>query len=215
VSTSYESFYPEVLPFFPGVPEPVIFNAIRNACIEFCDSTDWLIYTPFTQDIYKDQREYDLTLDVPSGTTVARVQAAWVDDLPLAARTDEDLRRIYNLNWRDQSGRPCYYTQYVPETLILCPTPDRALSQGLAMTLVIRPLRSSTAVDDTVYERWAEVIASGARARIYETPGHAYENHALADKNKLLFTKGVNKAIAERARGLSRTTVRVRPPRLV
>lgn len=215
MNVSYEVFYPEILPYFPGIPEPVAFNAVRNACIEFCDRTDWLMYTPILQDVIDGQSEYDMTLDTPTDTTVARVQSAWYTDLPLLARGDDDLRRIYNLNWRDQTGRPVYYTQYDPETLILCPTPDQTVPQSLAVTLIIRPLRDSTTVDSSLHERWVEVIAAGARSRLHEAAGHAYENPQMADKFRALFTLGINKAISERTRGLSRSTMRVRPPRLV
>lgn len=212
---SYDIFYPEVMPYFPGIPEPLAFNAVRNACIEFCDRTDWLVYTPVLQDVIQNQAEYDLTLDVPNDTTVARVQSAWYVDLPLVPRSDDDLRRIYNLNWRDQTGRPAYYTQYEPTTMILCPVPDQNASQSLAVTLILRPTRDSTTVDDRLHERWVEVIAYGARMRLHEAAGHAYENPTLAEKYRALFKNGIDQAIAERTRGMTRSTMRVRPPRLV
>lgn len=214
MSTSYEAFLPEVMPFFPTLPEIVIVNAIRNAAIEFCDRTDWLVYTPVLQDVIANEDEYDLTLDVPTDTTVARVQAVWVSDLQCQPRSEDELRRIYSLDWRKQYGRPVYYTQYTPETLILVPIASSTLSQALAMTLILRPTRDSTTCDDTLYQRWVEVIAAGARMRLHEMPGHAYENPQLAEKYRRVFTTGIDRAIVERTRGLSRTNMRVRPPRL-
>ena len=215
MSTNYEAFLPEVLPFFPTLPEIVVVNAIRNAAIEFCDRTDWLFYTPVQQDIIAGEDEYDLTLDVPDGHTVARVQSAWVNQYQVLPRSEDELRRLYNLDWRKQTGRPNYYTQYTPETMVLVPIPSAYVSQGLAVTLVIRPVRDGSVCDDSLYQRWLEVIAFGARMRLHEMPGHAYENPQMAEKYRQLFAQGIDKAIIERTRGLSRTTMRVRPPRLL
>jgi hypothetical protein len=213
---SYDRFHPEVLTFFPNVPEIVVNNAIRNACIEFCDKTSWLVYTPEPIDLLNNVAEYDLTADLPSrDVTVARIEAAWVYELPLQPKTEADLRRIYTIDWRDQVGRPAYYTLNEPTTMVIVPRPTVDTSRGLELTLVLRPTRSSTTVDSSLFERWVEVIAAGARSRLHETPGHAYENIDAAMRLKMQFRAGIATALAERQRGLTRTTMRVRPPKLV
>lgn len=214
MSIAYTEFFPEVMPYFPGIPEPLAINAVRNAAIEFCDKTDWLFYTPILQDLIAGEDEYDLTLDVPTDTTVARVQAVWCNDLPVLPKSEDDLRRLYGLDWRKQTGRPVYYTQYTNNTLVLAPTPSVSSSQALAMTLVLRPTRDSTTCDDSLHDRWVETIAYGARMRLHEAAGHAYENPQLAEKYRVLFKNGINQAIVERTRGLARTNLRVRAPRL-
>lgn len=214
MSVSYEVFYPEVLPHFPSLPEIVVTNAIRNACIEFCDRTDWLYYTPTPISVIASEDEYALD-DVPTDTTVARIESAWFSNLPLTAKSEVDLRRIFGLDWRKQIGRPQYITQYVPETLVVVPAPMVSLSNGLELTVVLRPTRASTTVDDSLFERWAEVIAAGAKCRLHEVPGHAYESPDAAAKYRAVFNAGIGMAIAERQRGLTRATMRVRPPRAV
>jgi len=214
VSVSYETFFPEVLPHFPGVPEIVVVNAIRNACIEFCDRTEWLYYTPSPISLVASEDEYALD-DTPDDTIVARVESAWASNLPLTPRSEADLRRIFGLDWRKQIGRPMYITQYVPETIVVVPAPMVAVSNGLELTVVLRPSRASTTVDDSLWEHWAEVIAAGAKYRLHETPGHAYENPDAAAKYRAIFNSGCGKAIESRQRGLTRATLRVRPPRLV
>ena len=214
MNVSYDQFFPEVMPFFQGIPEVMATNAIRNAAIEFCNRTDWLFYTPVQQDLIANEDEYDLTLDVPDDHTIARVQAVWCNDMQVLPRSEDELRRFYNLDWRKQSGRPVYYTQYTPETLVLVPKPSVNSSQALSLTVVLRPTRDSVGCDSSLRERWVEVIAYGARMRLHETAGHAYENPLLAEKCRVLFAKGINEAIVERTRGLSRTNMRVRPPRV-
>lgn len=214
MSVSYETFFPEVLPHFPSIPEIVVVNAIRNACIEFCDRTDWLYYTPDPISLIASEDEYSLD-DVPTDTTVARIESAWASNLPLVPKAEADLRRIFGLDWRKQIGRPQYITQYVPETVVVVPAPMVAIPLGLELTLVLRPTRASTTVDDSLFERWAEVIACGAKYRLHETPGHAYESPEAAAKYRGLFIAGCAKAAIERQRGLTRTTLRIRPPRAV
>lgn len=215
MSVSYEKFFPEIMPFFPAIPELVITNAVRNACIEFCDRTDWLVYTPVAYDVIAYQSEYDLTLDVPTDTTVARVQSAWCNTLQLVPKTEDELRQIYNLDWRAQVGRPAFFTQYEPTTMIVVPMPTLAVSQGISVSLIVRPTRDSTTVDSSLYERWLDVIAAGAKSRLYEIPGIASENPQLAAQAKALFSMGCDKAITERTRGLTRRSMRVRPPKVV
>lgn len=212
---SYTEFFPEILPYFPGIPEPLAINAVRNAAIEFCDRTDWLFYTPIMQDLIANENEYDLTLDVPVDHTVARVQAVWCNQLQVYAKSEDDLRRLYGLDWRRQYGRPIYYTQYTPDTIVLVPMSTVNSSQALSFTLILRPTRDSTTCDSSLHERWVEVIAYGARMRLHEAAGHAYENPQLAEKYRALFKTGINQAIVERTRGLSRTNLRVRAPRLL
>ncbi len=212
---NYTVFYPWVTPFFPGVPDLIILDAIRNACIEFCDRTDWLFYTPVAQQVTANENEYDLTLDLPIDTTIARVQSVWVNGITITPKDEEDLRRMYNLDWRSQTGNPAYFTQYEPETLILVPIPTLTVAQGLATTLVLRPARTSATVDGDLFEYWLETVAAGARARLHEIPGQQYENPQLADKMKAVFDAGIARAIAQRQRGLVRSTPRIRPPLLV
>jgi hypothetical protein len=212
---SYEQFYPEVMPYFPGMPEPLLLNAIRNACIEFCEKSDWLFYTPMMQDLQAGEDEYDLTLDLPPQTVISRVQSCWCNQQPVAPKSEEDLRAIYGLDWRNMQGNPCYITQYVPEILIIIPTPTIFVPQGLGVTLVIRPSVPSTTVDPSLLNHWHEVIAAGARGRLYATPGQAYENPKLAAQYMELFEAGVMRAQIQRRMGLTRAIMRVRPPRLV
>lgn len=211
----YTNFFPWVAPFFPGIPDPLLTDAIRNACIEFCEKSGWLLYTPTPQQVTANENEYDLTLDLPTDTTVARVKSAWVYGLTIEPKDEEDLRRMYNLDWRTQTGNPAYFTQYEPTTLIIVPVPTLTVPAGLQMTLVLRPTRTSTTVDGDLFERWLETVAYGARARLHGVPGQQYESPQMADRLTQMFRAGVNRATAERQHGLTRATLRVRPPRLV
>lgn len=211
----YDGFYPEVMPYFPGIPELLINNAIKNSCIEFCERSDYLIYTPQPQLVIAFEDEYDLTLDLPFDTVVSRVKSAWYDQLPLTPKDEEDLRRLYGLDWRVQVGTPQFFTQYDMNHIILVTTPTLTIVDGLQVTLNIRPAQSSTTVDPVLLERFHEVIAAGARSRLHATPGQAYENPKMADKYAAIYERGISIATIQRERGLTRVQQRVRPQALI
>ena len=211
-SVSYETFFPEVVPYVHDVPDLVATNAIRNACIEFCEKSDYIIHTHDPITILPRVSAYQL--DLPCGTTVSRVIASWVGNLPITFKSQEDLQRIYPLDWRQMGGRPQYITQDVPDEVIVAPFSDYQMDDGLKLIVALKPTRSSTTVDK-LYERWAEHIGFGARARLYDTPNQPYYDPAQAVKFRTWFESAIGEAKMERNRGLTRNVTRVRPPRFV
>lgn len=212
-SVQYETFFPEVVPYVHDVPDMVAVNAIRNACIEFCEKSDYIIYTHDPITILPRVSAY--SLDLPCGTTISRVIASWVGNLPITFKSQEDLQRIYPLDWRQMGGRPQYITQDVPNEVIVAPFSDYEMDDGLKLIVALKPTRASTTVDGLLYERWAEHIGFGARARLYDTPNQPYYDPAQAVKFRSWFESAIGEAKMERNRGLTRNVTRVRPPRFV
>ena len=71
MATALSAWEPEILPDITNVPRPALENAVRNACIEFCERTHL-----WTEDLDRitvaaDTREYALT--EPSGATIILV----------------------------------------------------------------------------------------------------------------------------------------------
>lgn len=212
-TVSYEVFFPEVLPYVHDVPEFVAINAIRNACIEFCDKSLYIQYTLDPITIEANVSEY--SLDLPKDTVSARVVAGWVGNLPLTFKSEEDLQRIYPLDWRAMGGRPQYLTQKVPWEVIIAPYSDYQMVDGMKLIIALKPSRDSTTVDRVIFERWVEAIGFGARARLYDTPNQPYYDPTSAAKYRTYFESAIGEAKTERNRGLTRNVTRVRPPRLV
>ena len=209
----YEDFLPEVLPYVPECPEIVAVNAIRNAVIEFCDKSLWLIYEHDPISLIAYQGVYEL--DLPDDTMSARILDAWISNLPMAPRGEDDLKRIYPIAWREMEGRPQFYTQLDPGEVYFVPKPIVNDTDAVKMLIALKPTRESVTCDDSIYERWAEQIGQGARARIHEIPGQTFSDPGLAIRNRTLFEVAIGEAKVERNRGLTRANQRVRPPRLV
>ena len=212
-SVSYEAFFPEVLPYVHDVPEFVAVNAIRNACIEFCEKSDYIVQTLDPITILPNVSTYEL--DLPTDMILTRIIAGWVGNLPLTFKSEEDLQRIYPLDWRAMGGRPQYITQQVPGEVIIAPYSDYRMSNGMKLIVALKPTRQSTTVDELIYQRWAEHIGFGARARLYDTPNQPYYDPNQAVKFRAWFESAIGEAKMERNRGMTRSVTRVRPPRAI
>lgn len=213
MSTRYEEFLPEVLPYVRDCPEAVAVNAIRNACIEFCDKSLWLLYHHDPVSVYAAESTYDL--DLPDGTTTARIMDAWYKTRPLAPIGEDDLKVMFSTDWREAEGDPQFYTHLDPSAVVLAPIPQTDEADALAMIVALRPTRDSVDVDDTLYERWAEWIGWGARGRLHDIPAQPFTDGPAAIRARQMFNHGIGLATIERNRGLTRHVMYVRMPRLV
>lgn len=210
---SYDEFLPEVLPYVHDCPTPVALNAIRNACIEFCEKSQWLVHEHDPIPYTANTGNYEF--DPPTDTSVVRVFNAWSSDAPLTPKSQDELTAMYGFAWREVTGSPIFYTQISPEEIVLVPKPQTVVSQALKMIVVIKPLRSSSAVDPNLYETHAESIAFGARARLYDTPGQPYSDPAQAVKFRGWFESAIGAAKIDRNKGLTRAENIARPPEFV
>lgn len=211
-TVSYEEFFKEVIPFVRDVPEFVALNAIRNACIEFCEETLFWRQVLDPMAVVVDQAEYDL--EIEPNTEVAMIVSASLDDLSLEVKSDEELRKLLGANWREKTGGIQYVTQEDFATVRLCFTPDTATTSQLYFTVALRPLRSSTRIDRAIYERYAEIIGWGARARLHDTPQQSYSDENAAAKFRKWFESGYGKAKISINRGRGRGPMVLRPQRV-
>lgn len=212
-TVSYDLFLPEVMPYVHDTPEFVMINAIRNAAIEFCDKSLYWQYEHDPITCLPNQSVYEF--DLPNETTTARIMSAWYQNLPMASRNEDEMYKIFPMDWRTMVGRPQFYIQNRPSELIIAPSPQILAVNGLVILMALKPTRSSTTIDSDIYERWAEHIAFGARARLYDTPNQPYADPQQAVKYRAWFESAIGEAKIDRNRGLNRASVRVRPPRLV
>lgn len=214
-AVSYEVFLPEVLPYVHDVPEVVAVQAIRNACIEFCEKTHYIQESldPITG--IKNIGNYDLDAN-DSNYKVVEIMQAYYGDQLLIPKSQEELNQIYRTsNWEDLSGNPYYYFRPRAGEVRLVTKPILTEANKLKVKAAIAPKRSSTTVDEELFERFLEYISFGARARLYNTPNQPYYD----PKTSMEYTKRFYDAIGEvRTRvykGLTRTAVNIEFQRFV
>jgi len=209
----YEAFLPEVLPYVRDCPETMALNAVRAACIEFCKDSLALreVLEPIT--IVADQSEYEL--DKRAYYNVAKIIRMYHGIRELPGRSIEQLDAMLGGKWRTESGSPMYYTQESENTFRVVLTPSQASNDTLNVTVALTPKRDSDYVDGYIFERWAEVIAMGARARLHDTPKQPFSDKEAALRFRKWFESGRGEAKIEVNRGLTRGPLRVRYNSLV
>lgn len=211
---TYEQFLPFVVQYVPGVADPVALHAIRNATIEFLDQSGWLLFEHDPITVLEGIGNYEY--EPPSGNVQARIESMWIDGRPLLPMTQEQLDNAYTWqDWRDAEGTPLTYTQLTGTEFILVPKPLVRARNAIKLILTLKPTRASVGVDETVYEKWAEEIGQGARARLHETPGQQFYDPATAMKLRANFLAGITRAKIDRNRNFNRTGLRVQMPRFV
>ncbi len=198
---AYEDFLTDVSPFAPSCPEIVAINAVRAACIEFCNISHWLIYEHDPVTLLAGIGTYDLEL--PTGLQVLRIIEARVSGRIITPKSAEQLNQRMGSNWRTAEGDPTSFTQLNPREVIVAPLPQTRAVNALTMQLAVTPTRDSDSVDQSLWDRWAEIIAKGALARILRLPGHQFTDDAKALFYAREFRAGANEARVERERGLT------------
>jgi hypothetical protein len=200
---AYEKFLVEVVPYVRDVPEIVAIQAIRNACIEFCEETLYLQVDLDPMPVIQGVGSYDLD---PDGTyKVVDVIEAWNADQFLIPKSIEELTKIYRVtNWTTLVGNPYYYYRPTPDELRLVPIPEKTIANNLRIKVALAPKRTSTEVREDIYERFLEFIAFGARARLLDTPNQPYYDPKAAQ----LYLKRFNDVCADVRRRVNRGNVR-------
>ena len=207
-TVAYSAFLPEVLQYAPSAPDIIATNAIRNACVEFGETTRYLQQDMTPLNIVAATSAY--TPAVGTDLVFIDVVQAWANNALLIGKAPEELARIYRWqDWRTVTGAPTYITREIRTQIILVPQPVVAVTSGLTARIAVGPSRSSSTVDNEVLERFLEVIVDGALARLYATPDQPYSNPQMAAMRAVAFKHKLTEIRAEVNRGLSRTPTRV------
>jgi hypothetical protein len=211
---SYESFLPDVVQFVKDVPEIVAVQAIRNATIQFCEKTRVLQTQLSPMDMTAGISVYGFEPDV--GYKVVDIMEAWYGDQLLIPKAVEELTRIYRTsNWNDLDGNPYYYFRSRTQEVTLVPKPKVTEAAKLKLRVAVVPSRSSSVIDEEIFERYYEIITLGARARLYDTPNQPYYEPKSAQLYLKRFSDGMNEVRTRVAKGLTRAAVQIEFQRFV
>lgn len=207
-TTLFTAFLTEVLPFVHDCPQFVAVNALRNASIEFCERSHYWQVDASPVDVLAGTATY--TIPVPAGTAMVEINQAWLKGQLLIPQSAEVLTRIYRgVDWRTQTGPPAYITALNSNDVQLVLVPQISVAQGLTVRAVVAPTRASTGIDTFIYERQLEVIAYGARARLYGMSGQPYYDPQSSELYRHRFMAGVNDARIKANRSISRAPISV------
>jgi hypothetical protein len=203
----FEDFLPDVMPYVPGCPEVVAVSAIRNAAIEFCMKSLWLVNNPATLVSVANQAAYAPVL--PTDTELAAVDQVTYNASQLNPVGEVDVTYLFQ-----SPGVPQYFTQIDPVNVQLLPMPQSA-GVTIRMVVALTPTKTATTCDSNMFERWGEGIGYGARARLHAIPGQPFSSPDESMRCRQMFSTAIGGARIERNRGFTRTVLRVRPPTFV
>lgn len=188
----WADFLDEILPEMRGTPpQSLVTNAVRNAAIEFCERSYVLRMDHPAISAAADTGEY--TWSPGTGLKVVRAEEVWYDGKPLTPITVDDLKDL-NEHWTSWEGTPLYFVQERVEMLTIVPYPADSLADAIEAKVSVKPSRSATGIDDAIWEKYLEVIASGAKARLFAMSGKPWTNEKLAVYHKGMFDDGIDKA---------------------
>ena len=203
------AFYPRILPYLPGCPEPLVDQVLVNSAIEFAESSLTLRQNldPFNTIVGITQ--YDL--DPPTTNhDINRVMGVTLGGRELHPGMAEAIRN--DLPTANATPRG-FYTDRTDNTftLMLTPPPDKV--QSVIVNVTLRPARAATMLDDDMYNIWIDPIVSGAIARAMQIPDQPFTNYARAQELMASAAKQTNSSRIEGNYGLIRGSMRVRPRR--
>ena len=199
-------FYPRILPYLPGCPEPMVDQVLLNSAIEFCEMSMTLRQNLDSFRTVVGKVEYDL--DPPTKNhDINRVMGVTVDGRELSPGLFEAIRNDLPTAVAIPRG---FYTDRTDNTftLRLSPPPDKVYPVTVSVTL--RPSRTAVLLDDDLYNIWVDPIVSGAIARAMQIPDQPFTDLARAQELLMSAAKQTNSSRIEGNYGLVRGSMRVR-----
>lgn len=211
-----KDFYPWVLPFAHGIPDPTADQYIRDACIEFAESTGILITTD-TQDAVEDQAAYSLS--PPAQSELVTVLGVYYGPSQLASVASDNvnhgaaMRAALDMSVEPTKGIPLGYYQTSPSDtdIYLWPVPSETVAANVAIRACWKPLRNATIVDDKLFQDYAPDIANGALSKLLLIPGQPFSNPQLATERRIMFRSAIQNARSSGRKGNVRSSLRVSP----
>ena len=204
---SYEEFLPYVLQYVPDASEMVATEAIKNACIEFCEKTYIWQYVIPPIGVVANQSNY--VMPTPDGTKSVGPIQVYYDTSLLIPKSPDELADIYRMgNWQDLTGRPQYVTRIIKPEVVLVPTPYENVPATLYIRTALAPTRDSTEIDSEIFEQWAEAIAWGARARLLAQDRQDYYDKQGSIDAAKMFNYHINRARIQMNKGITRGSTR-------
>ena len=184
MSKSIDLWLDLVLPDVPGCPAEFARAKIREAAVEYCESSH-AITTRQSPYLVADGR---YSLDVETGLHVYLVRAVTIDGAPVEdyAFNAEDLEIAFG---------EAAYTEAGP----------------IEVTLVLAPSEDATTLPDALWAEHRHAIAAGAKAALQMTPDKPYTSPAAAEANAGRFARKALEVLNHGERGQSMRPARTRP----
>lgn len=208
----YTDYLPYVLPLVPNCYDEQAVAAIRNTCIDFCRDSLFLQTDIDPMPVVAGISTYDI--DVPKGYVLGQVLGIYYLNRKLERKSQTELEKLYTRNWQALQGTPQVYTQLNPDQITLVYTPAESAVQAITGRFSYIPTRASTSIDDMVFERFLDVIVSGAASRLMATPNQPYSDANASIAYQRVFRDGCQRAMRYTRDGMNNAPMRARYNRI-
>jgi hypothetical protein len=194
----WEAFMPELLTFAPGCPIPLAESKVRQAAIEFFRRTRaWVEWLDPVTTLASASTDYPMVN--ASGADVARIEQATLDGRPLG---------VVSYPGADKDVSELGLISHDLKTFRLGGIVAAGLLVQVQAALI--PSRTSTVIPDALFEKYADSIAHGARAKILSIPNTAFYNPGVYALERSEFEAAIATKSVESWRGLTKNTPRGR-----
>lgn len=190
-------FLPLVIPYAPGVSDPMAIQALRLSAAEYCRRTRCWRHTSQVE-ITQDNAEL---IVAPANTSVFEIETShWGTGMtPLTPITYTDIDPLWLTT--DPQDLPRYVTMVTTNAVTVVPRAEGTLHLSMFLTPITGPTDTLGAVDDVaedvrltvnkvpefLFNDVAEVIAAGALFRLKMTPNQEFSDPNGAAVFKSLF----------------------------
>lgn len=204
-------FRPRIAPSVYGCLEEVIDRAVLDTAIDFCERSMILKRMAASFATVASQLEY--TLPVTADTSISTIMRMWCGDQELTPFNEDNVGTPFGFvsaitGFSSNKGTPRNFHQTGSGVIAFYPIPDSVYQINIRAAM--RPLRSSTQIDDILFEDWVEPIVDGALSRLYLMPGD-WASSTLAKFHSERYEVGLNAALSEASKGVARAQLRVTP----
>lgn len=208
----YTDYLPYVLPLVPNCYDEQAVAAIRNTCIDFCRDSLFLQQDLDSISVNAGQGTYDV--DTPNGYILGQVLGIYYLSRKLERKSQTELEKLYTRNWQVLQGTPQVYTQLNPDQITLVYTPAESVTGAITGRFSYIPTRTSTSIDDMVFERFLDVIVDGAASRLMATPNQPYSDANASIAYQRVFRDGCQRALRYTRDGMNNAPMRARYNRI-
>ena len=188
---SFSSLVKDILPYVPTCPDSLVESTLRSACIEFAERSKAYVYD--LDPITTISGVYEYEFDQPSGTDVHQI--LWMtydgDDLdPISPRSLE----LNYPDWRDKTSLPQVYLQKNPSTFWVIPVPNSAVTNGLLLSVALKPSRTTSNIDTIFSNSYRDGIVYGTLYRLLRIPAKDWTDPRAASDYLNLFNQEIVQA---------------------
>jgi hypothetical protein len=204
----------------PSCAYPVVVDYIRDSAIRVCERTLAWRYTAPPITLTPGRAEYDFA--APPDTMVQAVVRTDINGTP-AQVLSYDAAAAMITEWPATTTVPAEIAELGSEPRMIAqvganryrvfPMPDAERTYTLSMTFALKPTRSSSDMDQAVFDEFEDAILHGALQHLLVLPNVDWTDRELAAYHAKQFLFAVTSARAKTNLGAFRSALVVRGPK--